>query len=122
MIDTYLGYLETMFGANVRNYFTGDFLVQNWKKEPYIKGSFSMYHDGYSTPIRQLRQSRGPSQQLWFAGEAIPRGNWQWGFAHGAALSERRAANEIMNLYANRRRWLDWTKNGNVTINDDDEQ
>ena len=93
----------TMFGSNVNNYFTGEYILQDWTNEPFIGGSFSMYHTGYSFPIRQLRKSRGSAKQLWFAGEAIPRGNWQWGFAHGAALSGRGAAAGIMNIYGDRR-------------------
>eukprot|EP00523_Entomoneis_sp_CCMP467_P016495 CAMPEP_0168776808 /NCGR_PEP_ID=MMETSP0725-20121227/6229_1 /TAXON_ID=265536 /ORGANISM="Amphiprora sp., Strain CCMP467" /LENGTH=638 /DNA_ID=CAMNT_0008826501 /DNA_START=521 /DNA_END=2434 /DNA_ORIENTATION=+ len=97
IIDTYLADLKSIFGSRVNGYFM-EAVVQNWGNEPYIGGSFSSYYDGWQ-PINELRKSQGGNRRpLHFAGEAIPRdGNeYEWGFAHGAALSGRGAAYSII--------------------------
>ena len=42
IIDAYIGHLSTIFGSNVRNYYTGEFILQDWTNEPFVGGSFSM--------------------------------------------------------------------------------
>lgn len=69
-------------------------LVQNWSNEPYIRGAYITIVGDRVEPIKTLR--RPVNNTLFFAGEAIPTSDYEWGFAHGAALSGRRTAQLIL--------------------------
>ena len=91
VIQTTLADLNSIFGSNVatNNYIDG--IVQNWINEQYIRGAYSIYEERYEA-IDVLRQPL--SSTLYFAGEAIPivDSDYEYGYAHGAALSGRNAA------------------------------
>jgi monoamine oxidase len=103
VIQTALNDLNSLFGNNVAttNYIKG--FVQNWVDEPYIRGAYSIYEDKYKA-IDVLQKPL--SNTLYFAGEAIPvvESDYEHGFAHGAALSGRKAALSSVNSSISRPR------------------
>ena len=92
VVTSLLNELDTMFDGAANDLFTGRGVVQNWANEPHIRGSFSEYLDGYA-PLRKLAK---PIQDyIFFAGEAIPV-DWEHGYAHGAAISGKAAAYQVI--------------------------
>ncbi|CAB9517326.1 Protein hedgehog [Seminavis robusta] len=73
-----------------------DGFVQNWNNQPYVRGAYTHLGDrDYESAITTMRTSLGDGK-VYFAGEAIPADNYEWGFAHEAAKSGRSAANKII--------------------------
>mmetsp|Transcript_12331 Transcript_12331/g.18774 ORF Transcript_12331/g.18774 Transcript_12331/m.18774 type:complete len:411 (+) Transcript_12331:224-1456(+) len=84
--------------------------VQNWYSEPYIRGAYSSSFMS-DQHIRTIRKSLGEGQ-VFFAGEHCASHNETYtskaeggnGYAHGAALSGRRAAKELLESLQRSRR------------------
>jgi monoamine oxidase len=94
IVQTFLADLDVVFnGAATANFMQS--MVQNWNAEPFIRGAYSFYEEQWSA-IDTLRKPL--NGRLFFAGEAIPieESNYAHGFVHGAALSGRHAAYEVM--------------------------
>lgn len=89
LIETALAELAERFGSVVRASFEKA-VVQNWSAEPFIAGSYSM-----SGAERIAHLLRSISGLVFFAGEVLGGGAAQ-STAHGAALSGRRAALQIL--------------------------
>jgi monoamine oxidase len=96
VIQAAISDLNAVFGNSVAtsNFING--VVQNWDDEPFVRGGYSVYEDKYAA-IDVLRKPL--SNSLYFAGEAIPivESDYGNGYAHGAALSGRRAALNTLN-------------------------
>ena len=92
LIDTVLSELDVMFAGQATNHFVKA-KVQNWADEPYIETGYTRWVDPESaigilqTPV---------NHRIWFAGEALPVDQENWGFVHGAALSGKQAAIQIL--------------------------
>ncbi len=85
-----LGELDGVFsGAASRGYQAH--VVQNWQREPFVRGAYS---DRLTRSIIKAL-ARPLAEQVYFAGEAIPKDRANWGYAHGAALSGADAATQI---------------------------
>lgn len=102
IVNFVLDELTRIYGQNVRNYYQGNYFVQHWTKEPYINTGYTQYApwsamNRFSQPINQV---------IYFAGEAIPPDLEDWGYAHGAAQSGKKAAQNIYNNSPDRRRKL----------------
>ena len=92
LLDTILSELDVMFAGQATAHFVMG-KVQNWVDVPYIETGYTRWVDPESaigvlqTPLHH---------RLWFAGEALPVDQENWGFAHGAALSGKQAAQQIV--------------------------
>lgn len=92
IMDTILSELDVMFTGQATAHFVQG-QVQNWVDVPYIETGYTRWVDPESamgvlqTPLHH---------RLWFAGEALPVDQENWGFAHGAALSGKQAAQQIV--------------------------
>ena len=69
-----------------------NFTVQNWSREPYIRGSYSHYNDEYRSLVNTLQSSI--EGKVYFAGEAMIVGDSST--VHGAGFSGIQAAEEIL--------------------------
>ncbi|CAB9510381.1 Peroxisomal N(1)-acetyl-spermine/spermidine oxidase [Seminavis robusta] len=94
LLDYVVAMLDEMFDGEASQYLI-DGVVQNWDREPFIRGTYSHYDNTW----RQMDRLRNPiNDVLYFAGEAIPASytNYGNGYAHGAALSGKETAERIM--------------------------
>ena len=67
--------------------------VQNWANVPSIETGYTRWVD----PESAIGVLQTPlNHRLWFAGEALPVDQENWGYAHGAALSGKQAAQQIV--------------------------
>ena len=95
IVTAILEQLDGVFDGRATQTFEEAF-VQNWDQEPFVRGVYSHLPDGLLWPIPALRNS-AMEDKVFFAGEHIPV-DWEWGFAHGAALSGRFAAERVLQL------------------------
>lgn len=96
IIQLVLSELDEMFnGQASTNYITG--FVQNWNEQPFIRGTYTSDNtDGTNVDVIREFSTR-PENRIVFAGESFPPGNSvEWGYAHGAALSGRYFAQQVM--------------------------
>jgi hypothetical protein len=98
IVTLILDQLDSVFGGQASATFIEAY-VKNWNEVPFIRGAYSRLPDidALLWPIPTLRNSTKTRNRIFFAGEAIPV-DWEWGFAHGAALSGRFAAERILAL------------------------
>ena len=81
--------------------------VQNWtKNEPHVRGLYSSYRHGLK-PLYTIMQP--VDNKVFFAGEALPMNGADYGYAHGAALSGRRAATSIECVRQGKKPPFQWT-------------
>ena len=92
IIKYILKQLDAMYdGAATANY--KKHIIQNWAKEPFIRGTYSNYFGGSSAAEIMAENL---NQQVYFAGEAYA--GYDWGYVHTAAISGRERAEEITRL------------------------
>jgi len=90
-IELVMNELDTIFDGKASNYYMKH-VIQNWSKEPYIQGSYSIDFDGnFSRIVSDL--AAPVNNKLFFAGEATTTENSST--VHGASESAY-AAVEIM--------------------------
>lgn len=94
VVATVLDELDIVFDGQATLHFE-DAFYQDWEKEEFIRGSYSIYIDyNYVSVMKRLEQPL--MDRLFFAGEHLPPDYFNHGYAHGAALSGRKQANLIM--------------------------
>lgn len=93
VIDDIIGELDDMYNGTASDTFIRG-IVQDWPEQPYVKTAYTKHVKNDDGTIDQLK--RPINGKVYFAGEALPDNNSDWGFAHGAALSGKRAANQII--------------------------
>ncbi|MEO1625659.1 MAG: NAD(P)/FAD-dependent oxidoreductase [Bacteroidota bacterium] len=93
VVQSVIEELDDMFdGQASANYVKS--VVQNWTKEPYIRGSYSHFQADYTSTIETLVEPLG-GNKLFFAGEAMVL-NGDTSTVHGAAESAYQAIQKIM--------------------------
>lgn len=96
VLQSILKDLDKRFGGKASKHFVKG-VVQDWSKEPFIRGGYSDYGEWRLTLKKDIQTLRKPVEgQIYFAGKYLPIDNEEYGYAHGAALSGRRAAQMIM--------------------------
>jgi monoamine oxidase len=85
--------LRTIYGENIPN--PEDYLITRWRKDPFTKGSYSYLPVGASNADREAL-AEPVANKLFFAGEATSKD--YPATVHGALLSGRQAAKQIINL------------------------
>ncbi|CAB9514646.1 specific histone demethylase 1B [Seminavis robusta] len=101
LFDDILQQLDGVYdGQATPNFETG--FVQNWSNEMFVKGAYTYLNDddGALDSVHVLRESL--DDKIFFAGEAVPPNNYEYGFAHEAAFSGRAAVNKITPLLSGR--------------------
>jgi monoamine oxidase len=93
VIESMLSLLDEIFDGKASATFIKG-VVQDWSTEPYIRTAYTQY-----VPPSAIRAFLKPIDgRIFFAGEAVPADASSWGYAHGAALSGKRAATKIMDI------------------------
>lgn len=95
VIDELLAELDGMYDGKATSTFKRA-IVQDWPAEPYVRTGYTNNVNREGTTIGTMKTPI--NDKLYFAGEALPDDNANWGYAHGAALSGKRAANQIMGI------------------------
>jgi monoamine oxidase len=101
LLTTILAQLDNMFDGQATKYFV-QHLMQNWYQEPYIRGAYTDDWIHYDADIKELARPV-PSLRVYFAGEHTEATEENVATVHGAALSGRRAASQLV------QDWLDGT-------------
>jgi len=91
LVKHLLTLLDNIYQGQASLYFSGQYVVQNWVKEPFIRGTYSSYFPNMSV-VEILAENI--DNRIFFAGEAYAGDTW--GFVHAAARSARRVANQII--------------------------
>lgn len=96
IVNFVLDELSTIYNVNARNEYKGKFFIQHWSKEAYINTGYTQHAtwdamSQFGTPINNV---------LYFAGEAIPPDYNDWGYAHAAAQSGKKAAEKVLQARA----------------------
>jgi monoamine oxidase len=105
--------LRTIYGKNIPNPI--NYLITRWQSDPFSRGSYSCLPPGASILDRQIL-SEPIANKLFFAGEATSKD-----FAatvHGALLSGRQAARQIVNLGNSGEFSLDMENNSKFFVSD----
>lgn len=89
LVDDILSELTEIFGSVVKSAFV-DSVVQNWSREPYIRGSYSMSNHSDLEVAEILAPVAG---KVFFAGEAL--GGDAQSTVHGAAFSAIKSVDQI---------------------------
>ncbi|CAB9514645.1 Peroxisomal N(1)-acetyl-spermine/spermidine oxidase [Seminavis robusta] len=83
-------------GAASNNFIEG--FVQDWTNSTFVKGVYTYLNDDWDS-LGSIPTMRQPlKDRVFLAGEAVPADNYEWGFAHEAALSGRFAAERVVEL------------------------
>lgn len=91
-IETVITELDTIFDGKASRFYMNH-IIQNWSKEPYIQGSYSIHFDGnFSRIVSDL--AAPVSSKLYFAGEATSIDNSST--VHGASESAYSAIEEML--------------------------
>ncbi|WP_299548051.1 NAD(P)/FAD-dependent oxidoreductase [Seonamhaeicola sp.] len=91
IIDTVLTELDDIFEGQASLNYTKH-LIQNWSKEPFIKGAYSLHFNGFRGAI--MRKVAEPlNNKIFFAGEALSKNNQAQ--VHGACETAFKAI-EVM--------------------------
>jgi monoamine oxidase len=83
--------LDEMFDGAASKHFMNRSLVQNWSKEPFIKGAYATNYDDYYNDIQALAAS--VDNRLYFSGDSF---TYHTSTVHGAAITGREAAESIL--------------------------
>jgi monoamine oxidase len=93
VIESMLSLLDDIFDGKASATFIKG-VVADWSTEPYIRTAYTQY-----VPPNAILAFLDPiDRRIFFAGEAVPADADSWGYAHGAALSGKRAATQIIDI------------------------
>ncbi|KAL3937612.1 MAG: hypothetical protein SGBAC_007321 [Bacillariaceae sp.] len=95
VIDDILSELDGMYNGKASATFKRG-IVQDWTAQPYAKTAYCNHVKDAQTTINTFKTPI--NGKVYFAGEALPDDNANWGYAHGAAMSGKRAAKQIMDI------------------------
>ena len=93
LVDKILKELDDLFDGKATRHYVKH-LVQNWSQEPYIQSAYSYNYDDFWDDIGLLQQPL--ENQLYFAGEYLYKDEYGISTVHGAALSGRHAAQQMI--------------------------
>ena len=93
LVDKILKELDDLFDGKATRHYVKH-LVQNWSQEPYIQSAYSYNYDDFWDDIGLLQQP--VDDQLYFAGEYLYKDEYGISTVHGAALSGRHAAQQMI--------------------------
>jgi monoamine oxidase len=93
IIRNILEELDGIFAGKATRHYRSH-IVQNWANDAYIRTGFTRCVLDNEDAIQEFSQP--VSNQIYFAGEALPVDLESWGFAHGAAQSGQLAAHRIL--------------------------
>mmetsp|Transcript_2341 Transcript_2341/g.4321 ORF Transcript_2341/g.4321 Transcript_2341/m.4321 type:complete len:328 (-) Transcript_2341:81-1064(-) len=96
VVTSILNELDTMFDGKASATYTGNFVMQDWSKEPYVSTGYTRWVRDDPGPINVFQ--RPIDGKVLFAGESLPPNDQDWGYVHGAALSGKRAAELVICL------------------------
>lgn len=103
LVQMALGQLDAYFpGASPKpSELLLDAKVQNWVKEPYVRGTYTHYESDTWRHMSRLKKpiaNENGDPVLYLAGEALPAESQDFnnGYAHGAALSGKESAQWIL--------------------------
>jgi monoamine oxidase len=85
--------LDEIYDGKATKYFV-QYRVQNWFKEPYIQSAYSYNYDEFWDDIGIMQQSI--DKRIFFAGEHLYKDGVGISTVHGAALTGRRAAEQMI--------------------------
>ena len=85
--------LDGIFDGKASQHYVKHF-VKNWSKEPYIQAAYSYNYDDFWDDIGLMQQP--VDKRLYFAGEYLYKDNHGISTVHGAALSGRQAAQQMI--------------------------
>ena len=83
IMTDYMALLDEIFDGKASEHFETS-VIQHWTKEPFIRGSYSHYTEGYNSTIRTLLEPL--DNKVYFAGEALNEGG-DTSTVHGASES-----------------------------------
>lgn len=83
--------LDEIFSGAATKHFLNRSLVQNWSKEPFIKGAYATNYDDYYYDLPTLAKSVG--DRLYFSGDSF---TYHTSMVHGAAITGREVAERIL--------------------------
>lgn len=93
IMNIILSDLDTIYGNSLASSNFIDMHIQDWTKEPFIKGAYSYPKVGYSGAREALAEKIG--NLLFFAGEATAT-NGHFATVHGAFETAERSVNELI--------------------------
>jgi len=85
--------LDDIFDGKASKHFV-QYFVQNWSKTPYIHSAYSYNYDEFWDDIEFLQKPI--DKRIYFAGEYLVKDNVDISTIHGAALSGRKAAEQMI--------------------------
>jgi len=91
LMDYMLNELDEIFNGKARQTYV-QHSIQNWSKEPYIRGSYSHYGDNRSATMNAIREPINST--VYFAGEAVEDANQST--VHGAGISAYNALRDLL--------------------------
>jgi monoamine oxidase len=91
--NTILSDLDAIYGGTAASSAFNAIHIQDWTKEPFIKGAYSYPKVGYSGAREALAEKIG--ENLFFAGEATAI-NGHFATVHGALETAERSVNELI--------------------------
>ena len=90
-VQAALGDLDQVYDGRASLLYTGRYLVQNWSKEKFIQGAYPINYNDFWDDLPKLQQS--VDNRLYFAGSFMHE---ETTTVHGAALSGRRAVEQLL--------------------------
>ncbi len=97
--DFILDRLEKVFGSGIREHVVGS-LCTRWGTDPHVRGSYASTVPGRSDARAELASTLGG--RIIFAGEATSQAHY--GFAHGAYLEGKAAAERVVAMLSGQAR------------------
>lgn len=95
LLQTVLGELDEIFEGKASKHYLQHY-IQNWSKEPFVRGSYSI-NSRYD--MKAILEPVGSNKQIYFAGEYLE--SEHRATVHGAGISGRSVAQQVL-LDANR--------------------
>ena len=97
IVQKLLELLDSMYSGAASSSFLDRAIVQNWAKEPYVRGSYSRYGGSNAQAVAAVKTvSATINNKIYFAGEAYAGARADWGFAHLAGQAGRDKAIEAL--------------------------
>lgn len=86
-----LGELDAMFDGKATKYYLKH-VIQNWSAEPYIKGSYTHFHESENNSVEIMKKPM--DNKVYFAGEALHE--YAGATVQGAGLSAKTTIEDIL--------------------------
>jgi len=90
---------DDIFDGKASKHFV-QYYVQNWSQKPYIQAAYSYNYDDFWDDMEVLQRS--VDSRIYFAGEQLIKSGFDFSSVHGAALSRRKVAQQMIGASRNR--------------------